>query len=87
MNNTFHISISNKTDSTSGEGTSYLPEDQSSPPVFSGIHVARSFVSMKCFAEHYLSLFFWPSVFPVLLRLMASPTRYFIIISYNNHLL
>jgi len=50
-----------------------LPEHQSSPPVFSGIHVAPSFVSMECFVEHYLSFFFWSSVLPVLLRLMASP--------------
>ena len=69
----FHISFSNTTGATSREELLTLPEHQSLPPAFSGIHVAPCFVSMKCFVEHYLSFFFWTSVLPVLLRLMASP--------------
>jgi len=32
-----------------------LPEHLNSPPVFSGVHVARSLVLCVCFVDHYLS--------------------------------
>jgi hypothetical protein len=37
-----------------------LPEDLSSPPVFSGVRVTRSLVLYVCFVDRCLSFFFWP---------------------------
>ena len=48
---------------TSGAGTDTLPEHLSSPPVFSGVCVTRSFVLYVCFVDSCLSFCtfsFWP---------------------------
>ena len=37
-----------------------LPEPLSSPPVFSGVRVARSLVLCVCFVDRCLYFFFWP---------------------------
>ena len=37
-----------------------LPEDLSSPPVFSGVRVTRSLVLCVCFVDRCLSFSFWP---------------------------
>ena len=42
---------SNSTDVTSALGTTTLPEYQSSPPIFSGVHVAQCLVLCVAFCE------------------------------------
>ena len=37
-----------------------LPEHMSSPPVFSGVRVTRSFVLWVCVVDRCFSFFFWP---------------------------
>jgi hypothetical protein len=48
---------------TCGTGTAYPCKHTSSPPVFSGIHVARSLVFCVIFCSS-LSFFFWPLYCP-----------------------
>ena len=51
------------------QGLLTLPEDLSSPPIFSEVRVTRSLVLCVCFVDHYLSFFFRLAiVLSVLLR-------------------
>ena len=37
-----------------------LPEHMSSPPVFSGVRVTRSWVLCVCYVDRFFPFFFWP---------------------------
>ena len=65
----------------------HIPEHLSSPPVFSGVRVARSLVFSVVFCKSFFVIFFWPlyclSSFE--LRLLINPLVYsdFFVISYR----
>ena len=51
-----------------------LPEHMNSPPVFSGVRVARSLVFCVCLVERCLSFFFWPLFcLSIDVRIMITP--------------
>jgi hypothetical protein len=51
-----------------------LPEHMNSPPVFSGVRVARSLVFCVCFVDRCLSFFFWPLFcLSIDVRIMITP--------------
>jgi hypothetical protein len=51
-----------------------LPEHMNSPPVFSGVRVARSLVFCVCLVDRCLSFFFWPLFcLSIDVRIMITP--------------